>query len=103
MVVRRHAGDIDIVVHYLPLKPECRPVKQKLRRMILEWTMKVKKGVGKQLDVGFLKVTDYPEWLANIVPVPKKDEKVRMCIDYRDVIEPAAQRMTFLCPISIFL
>lgn len=36
----------------------------------------------KQLEAGFLEVTDYLEWLANIVPIPKKDEKVRMCVDY---------------------
>ena len=23
-------------------------------------------------------------WLANIIPVPKKDGRVRMCIDYRE-------------------
>ena len=28
---------------------------------------------------------DYPQWLANIVPVPKKDGKVRICIDFRDL------------------
>ena len=28
---------------------------------------------------------DYPQWLANIVPVPKKDKNVRMCIDFRDL------------------
>ena len=27
----------------------------------------------------------YPEWVANIVPVLKKDGKVRMCVDYRDL------------------
>ena len=27
----------------------------------------------------------YPQWIANIVPVPKKDRKVRMCVDYRDL------------------
>lgn len=47
--------------------------------------MKVKEEVIKQLDVGFLEVTEYLEWLANIVPVPKKDEKVRMCFSYRDL------------------
>ena len=28
---------------------------------------------------------DYPQWLANIVPVPKKDGKVCMCVDFRDL------------------
>ena len=32
-----------------------------------------------------LSVSTYPEWLANIVPVPKKDGKVRMCIDFRNL------------------
>lgn len=27
----------------------------------------------------------YPKWIANIVPVPKKDRKVRMCVDYRNL------------------
>ena len=27
----------------------------------------------------------YPEWVANIVPIPKKNGKVRMCVDYRDL------------------
>ena len=27
----------------------------------------------------------YPKWVANIVPIPKKDGKVRMCVDYRDL------------------
>lgn len=30
-------------------------------------------------------VSKYPEWLTNIVPVPKKDGKVRMCVDYRNL------------------
>ena len=37
------------------------------------------------MEVGFLEVVKYPEWLANIVPMPKKDEKVRMCVNYEDL------------------
>ncbi|KAL6346599.1 hypothetical protein AAG906_000217 [Vitis piasezkii] len=35
--------------------------------------------IQKQLSVGFLSVVEYPEWLANVVPVPKKDVKVKVC------------------------
>ena len=44
-----------------------------------------KKKVKKQFDAGFLVVARYPEWVANIVPVPKKDGKVQICVDYWDL------------------
>src|SRR3954453_14915906 len=77
--------DTSIVEHHLPLKAECPPVKQKLRRTHPEMAMKIKVEVQKQLDAGFLVTSEYPQWLANIVPVPKKDGNVRMCVDYRDL------------------
>ena len=77
--------DVEIVVHTLPLKPDLKPVKQKLRRWRPQWLLKLKEEIMKQDNVSFLKVVLYPEWLANIMPVPKKDGRVRMCIDYRDL------------------
>jgi ribonuclease HI len=77
--------DIDIVVHKIPLKLECKPVKQALRRMKPKVILKIKEEVEKQLKAGFLSTVTYSNWVANIVPVPKKDGKVRMCVDYRDL------------------
>ena len=77
--------DTDIVQHRIPTNPDVKPVKQKLRRMKPEWALKIKEEVIKQIEAKFLKVVEYPEWLANIVPVPKKDGRVRMCVDFRDL------------------
>ena len=52
--------DTDIVVHRLPLREECMPVKQKLRRVKPEMLLKIKEEVKKQLDAGFLEVAKYP-------------------------------------------
>ena len=46
--------------------------------MKLEWTLKIKEEVEKQYNARFLRVVNYPEWLVDVVPVPKKDEKVRI-------------------------
>ena len=47
--------------------------------------MQVKEEIQKQLSVGFMSVVEYPEWLANVVPVPKKDGKVTVCVNFRDL------------------
>ena len=52
--------DTDIVQHKLPLKPECPLVRQKLRRMKPEMSLKIKEEVQNQFDAGFLAVAKYP-------------------------------------------
>ena len=37
------------------------------------------------LKVGFVREVKYPEWLANVVVVPKKWGKWRVCVDYTDL------------------
>ena len=67
--------DTEIVVHRIPVKPECPLVRQALRRMKFEIILKIKEEVEKQLKANFFTVIDYSDWVANIVPVPKKDRK----------------------------
>ncbi|XP_070005327.1 uncharacterized protein [Nicotiana sylvestris] len=40
-------------------------------------SLKIKEEVTKQIKANVLRVVEYPTWLANIVPVLKKDGKVR--------------------------
>ena len=53
--------------------------------MRTEWLLKIKEEATKQLEVGFIKLVHQDEWIANVVPLLKKDGKVRMCVDFRDL------------------
>ncbi|RDX75920.1 hypothetical protein CR513_44147, partial [Mucuna pruriens] len=72
----RSGLDTTIVEHRLSLIPNAIPVRQQLRRTKPKVALKIKEEVEKQWNTGFLVVAKYPQWIANIVSIPKKDEKV---------------------------
>ena len=37
------------------------------------------------MKASFLTTISCPNWVANIVPMPRKNGKVLMCVDYRDL------------------
>ena len=37
------------------------------------------------MKVGFIKLVHQARWIANVVPIPKKDEKVRMRMVFRNL------------------
>ena len=39
------------------------------------------------LEDRFIREVEYPNWLANVMIVPKKDRKWRVCVDYTDLNE----------------
>ena len=77
--------DPEIAQHHIDTHSHMVPIKQKLRRMRTEWPLKIKEEVTKQLKLGFIRLVHQAEWIANVVLVPKKDGKVRMCVDFRDL------------------
>lgn len=42
----------------------------------------MKKDIEKLVKVGFIRPILYAEWLSNVVPVVKKNGKLRVCIDF---------------------
>ena len=66
-----------------------------------EMSEQIKAEVMKQFNVGFLAMTSYPQWVENVVPLPKKYGKVHMCIDYGD-LNRASLKMTFHFRILMF-
>ena len=74
-----------IAQHHIDTHDHMVLVKKKLRRMSIEWLLKIKEEATKQLKVRFIKPIHQAKWIANVVPIPKKEGKVRMCVDLRDL------------------
>ena len=71
--------------HKLNVAPSSRPIKQRVRRFHLNRHQIIQAEVDNLLDAGFIRKVKYPEWLANVVVVPKKGGKWRVYVDYTDL------------------
>ena len=45
----------------------------------------IKKETERLLEAKFIQPCRYAEWISNVVPVYKKNGKLRVCIDFRDL------------------
>src|SRR3954464_9552742 len=68
--------------HKLHVQSDVNPVRQPLRRLSEEKRRVVGEEITRLLAAGFIMEVFFPEWLANPVPVLKKNKTWRMCIDY---------------------
>jgi hypothetical protein len=67
------------------VNPAVKPKKQKLQKMSEEKVEAAKAKVQRLLDAGFIREVPYPQWLANVVMVKKKNGKWWMCTDFMDL------------------
>ena len=77
--------DPDVAMHRLQVDPDHSPVKQKWRKIAPGRNKAVNEEVQKLLDIGSVREVHYPDWLANVVVVRKKNGKWRVCIDFTDL------------------
>ena len=91
--------DRSLVEHRLPIKSEFHPFQQPPKRMSKEVELKVKEEIKKLLKAKFITLTRYVQWLANIIPVMKKNGKLRACVDFRD-LNAATPKDMYIMPIT---
>ena len=77
--------DPQVAMHRLNIKPDAKPVKQQQRRFRPQIIEAVEAEVKKLVDSGFIREEQHPNWVANIVPVLKKNGTILICIDFRDL------------------
>ena len=83
--------------HKLKIVHATKLVRQKVRRFHLDRHQVIQAEVDNLLKSSFIREGKYPEWLANVVVVPKKSGKWRVCVDDMDLNE-ACQKDSFPLP-----
>ena len=73
--------------HKLNVILSARLVRQKMRHFHPDRHQVIWAEVDNLLKAKFIKEIKYLEWLANVVVVPKKGRKWRVCVDYTDLVE----------------
>ena len=77
--------DRSIVEHRLPIKPGYRPHQQGSRWCNPKILLDIKAKITKLIEVKFIRQCRYAEWISNVVPMYKKNGKLRVCIDFRNL------------------
>ena len=60
-------------------------VKQALRWFFEPKRQAMGEELAKLLEAGFIRDIKHPDWLANLVMVPKKEKSWRLCVDFKDL------------------
>ena len=82
--------------HKLNIIASAKPVRQKIRRFHPDRHQIIQTEVDNLLRADFMREVKYPEWLANVVVVPKKGGEWRVCVDYTNLKEACPKDNFFL-------
>ena len=69
---------MDFAEHKLHVRPDAKPVRQPLCRLSEEKRRVIGEEIARLLVAGFIMEVFFPEWLANLVLVLKKNKQWRM-------------------------
>ncbi|MCO5551659.1 hypothetical protein L7F22_005163 [Adiantum nelumboides] len=77
--------DPSIYQHTIPLKSNAKPSKQRPYTYNETFTRKIKKEIDKLKEAEFIYEIEHTDWVSPIVVVPKKIEKLRVCVNLKKI------------------
>ena len=77
--------DTNIIQHTIPIKPNQKPFRQKLRRINPKLLPLIEKEVNRLYKSGIIVPIIFSNWISNLVPVRKKTGEICLCIDFRNL------------------
>ena len=94
--------DPKVAVHHLSLRKGVSPKKQPQRCFRPELVLEIESEVNKLIEAGFICKVKYLTWIPNVVPVRKKNDQLRICVDFR-YLNGAYPKDDFPLPITELL
>ena len=77
--------DPTICQHTIPMKLEAKPVKLRPYTYNETFANKIKANIDRLIEANFVYEIEHTEWVSPIVVVPKKNGKLRVCINLKKV------------------
>ena len=91
--------DPQVAMYRLNNKPDVKSVKQQQWWFQLNFMEAIETEVHKLIECGFTREEQHQDWVSNIVPILKRNEKIRFCIDFHD-LNIACPKDEFSLPIT---
>ena len=77
--------DASICQHTIPMRDDVKPSKQRPYTYNDTFGNKIKEEINKLLEAKFIYEIEHTEWVSPIVVVPKKNGKLRVCVNLKKV------------------
>ena len=91
--------DPDICQHTIPMKEDARPSKQRPYTYNDNFAKRIKEEIEKLKEAEFIYEIEHTDWVSPIVVVPKKNGKLRVCVNLKKV-NAATIRDNYPLPIA---
>lgn len=75
----------NIIQHTIPIKENQKPFRQKLRRINPILLPSIEKEIRRMYEAKIITPLRFSGWVSNLVPTRKKTDKIRLCVDLRNL------------------